>query len=27
MSNALHECEHHLGDAHENLRSLDSPDG
>lgn len=24
MSNALHECEHHLGDATENLRLLDS---
>jgi hypothetical protein len=23
MSNALHECEHHLGDAAENLRPLD----
>lgn len=25
MSNALHECEHHLGDATENLRLLRSP--
>jgi hypothetical protein len=25
MSNALHECEHHLGDATENLHLLDSP--
>jgi hypothetical protein len=24
MSNALHECEHHLGDAAENLRLLDA---
>jgi hypothetical protein len=24
MSNALHECEHHLGDARENLRLLDA---